>query len=216
MEKVAEFYKKIASNFDTMLDRPKIKEIRDYESERFLQHLDLSQHQKVLSVGIGTANDEKRMDLEKTIDSSISWIGVDLTLEMLQKARLYDRVNGFVCANINETPFNNETFNRILFHHVLCHIKDYEKTLDTMYDLLKPEGLLVFSELISPNETQSKIIFNKNYPKYRERKIRETNSSLEVYRSGKAYRGALLNSGFKITKIEEITKDCLLFVAKKE
>ena len=54
----------------------------------------------------------------------------------------YDEVNVFN-GNINDAPYGNDFFDIIMFYHVIEHLKDPQKELNKLYDILKPNGILI-------------------------------------------------------------------------
>jgi len=87
---------------------------------------------KVLDAGIGTAYD---------------LTGVDVSSEMLRQAekRLHDGnlTAQLLQGDVNDLPFDNDTFDVILVAHVIEHMAAPERALAELYRVLKPGGVLI-------------------------------------------------------------------------
>lgn len=115
--------------------------------------------QNILDVGCGAGNYSLKM-LSKIADLNCTL--VDLSKPMLDKAleRVSSKTNNTVTAlqgDIRDIELKANTFDIILAGAVLHHLRDdedWETTFRKLYDLLKPGGCLMISDLII-QETES-------------------------------------------------------------
>lgn len=78
-------------------------------------------------------------------------IGIDYSKRCIDSAkRRYRRGNiEFICSDLLNVPFSNNTFDVICSFQTIEHIKSYERYLIELKRLLKPDGLLILS---TPNK----------------------------------------------------------------
>lgn len=97
---------------------------------------------KVLDVGCGTgkfAHSLYEFDSELTID------GVDLSEEMIEKAKekLNDEPITFKVGDVENLPYESDTFDAITCSHSFHHYPDQKKALSEMHRVLKNNGILM-------------------------------------------------------------------------
>lgn len=108
----------------------------------------------LLDVGCGAGNYSLKM-LSKI--PNLNCTLVDLSKPMLDKAykRVSEETNGFIeiiQGDIREVDLKENNFDIILAGAVLHHLrdnKDWERTFKKLYDLLKPGGCLMISDLVT-------------------------------------------------------------------
>jgi 2-polyprenyl-3-methyl-5-hydroxy-6-metoxy-1,4-benzoquinol methylase len=83
--------------------------------------------------------------------------GVDKNLDTINAARVkYTKENlEFICASIDNLPFENYFFDVIVCFETIEHVIDHMKALEELKRLLNPTGVLIIS-------TPEKNIYNKN------------------------------------------------------
>ena len=71
--------------------------------------------------------------------------------------------NDLLCMDLQNIPFEDKTFDVVISEEVMEHIEDYNKALDEVYRVLKPEGIYIFTiPLMEGKKTQSRV-GKKNY-----------------------------------------------------
>ncbi len=118
-------------------------------------------------------------------------IGLDKSQDMLEHSNWYGNMY-FVKRNILDPIFAKGVFNKItcrqVFHHIL---KDRQKAMNLCYQMLKPGGLMVFSEGVPPTKR-----VRKNYVEiFRLKEKRVTFYPEDL-------KGLMSKSGFKNIKCE--------------
>lgn len=110
-----------------------------------LQHLD--QTSKILDCGIGTG--AFSLALLDTVDQPAHIFGVDISYPMLTQARqtLADRCSTLDLrrGDISRLPFADNSFDAVIFAHVLEHMGDPVEALREMVRVLKPGAPLIGS-----------------------------------------------------------------------
>ncbi|NEQ43100.1 MAG: methyltransferase domain-containing protein [Leptolyngbya sp. SIOISBB] len=110
-----------------------------------LHHLDQASH--ILDCGVGTG--VFSLALLDSIDQPAHVTGVDISYPMLTQAQqnLADRCPTLDVrwGNIRRLPFADESFDAVIFAHVLEHMADPVETLREMVRILKPGAPLVSS-----------------------------------------------------------------------
>lgn len=124
--------------------------------------LNIEKGEIVLDLGCGRGKDTIRA-AEQTGKSGFA-IGLDLTAEMVEKAKQnafeQDVVNvSFTMGNIENLPFENDYFNKVLSNCVINHAKDKKKVYSDIYRILKVGGSFVISDAVTkyplPNEIKN-------------------------------------------------------------
>ncbi|MGB3493428.1 MAG: methyltransferase domain-containing protein [Elainellaceae cyanobacterium] len=111
----------------------------------YLSHLDRAS--KILDCGVGTG--AFSLALLESVAQSAHISGVDISYPMLTHAR---RILNDRCAtldlrwgNIRRLPFADESFDAVIFAHVLEHVAEPVETLREMSRVLKPGAPLIGS-----------------------------------------------------------------------
>ncbi len=117
--------------------------------ERLLTQIDLSNVREVLEVGCGVGT------LSSHLARKYKWnvTGIDLDPEQIERARK-DRVGNeclkFFEADVTQLPFEDREFDMVLSFDVLHHIPNWDKALEEVSRVLKPNGFYVLSDLTFP------------------------------------------------------------------
>jgi SAM-dependent methyltransferase len=82
--------------------------------------------------------------------------GADLSILALREARGIDPGGTYIALDASELPFNDESFNAVVFFDLLEHVPDYKRMLLEIARVLRPEGILHF---YAPLENQPWTIY---------------------------------------------------------
>lgn len=91
-------------------------------------------NKKVLDLCTGTG------DIAGFIDKSCNVIGLDFSLKMLEIAQKKYNWVKFVEGDCTNLPFENNSFDVVTISFGLRNIEDYNKALNEIYRVLKPNG----------------------------------------------------------------------------
>lgn len=95
----------------------------------------------ILDLGCGTGYYTKEI-----LRKGAKVIAVEYSSNYLNQARNFVGNNKnakFIRSSATDLPFDNDTFNKVLFTEVIEHVPDYEKTLQEIKRVLKPKGIAV-------------------------------------------------------------------------
>lgn len=127
--------------------RHHIKKRRMYIQHEIESHLAAQGNQKfnkVLDLGCGDGN-----HLEYLKNYANVLYGSDYNLVRLARSQAkYNHASLFL-ADILDYPAQDNFFDMVFFHHVIEHITEDQKALETIFRILKPGGLLILG---TPNE----------------------------------------------------------------
>ena len=90
---------------------------------------------ELLDIGCGTGQSRQIY-----VDSARRYIGIDLSLESLVRARKEFPHNPWLAADASRLPFEANQFDVVAFSSVLHHITDYRQPLREAMRVLKPAG----------------------------------------------------------------------------
>ena len=145
------FYDRIGSRYDWF----EFYEAR--AKEQALRALQLSQGINVLSVGVGTGKEQKKI-LSGIIPSGIAF-GLDISPVMLRLT--LERTASPVCqADARQLPFADESFERLYAAYVLDLLPDADLTnlVTNFHRVLKPSGRMVLIALTEGVDTASRAL----------------------------------------------------------
>ncbi len=94
----------------------------------------------MLDVGCGTGG--YSIPLAKQF--AIELTGIDVSKEMLDRARVKYPNENWILGDIESIDFEENSFDVVLMSYVLHHMRDYKRTLETVYDILKKGFGLLF------------------------------------------------------------------------
>ncbi|MBW2030195.1 MAG: class I SAM-dependent methyltransferase [Deltaproteobacteria bacterium] len=135
-------------------------------TERLFLNFDLRGIGSALEIGcgVGMLSDY----LSKNYDMNVT--GTDVDVEQIGIAKKNFRDNdrlSFSVATATNLPFDNSTFDMVLSFKVLHHISDWETVLKEVNRVLKPKGILVFSDFCCTSFLKRIFgTFGKNYGVY--------------------------------------------------
>ena len=115
----------------------------------------LSAGERVLDLGCGAGTDS--LIAAQMVGSAGSVIGIDMTPEMLAKARAATRELGalnaeFVEGEVESLPFRNESFDVVISNGVIDLVPDKDAVLDEVDRVLRPGGRLQIGDVVIHNE----------------------------------------------------------------
>jgi ubiquinone/menaquinone biosynthesis C-methylase UbiE len=94
----------------------------------------------MLDVGCGTGG--YSIPLAKQF--AIRLTGIDVSEEMLERARAKYPNGNWILGDIESIDFEENSFDVVLMSYVLHHMRDYKRTLKTVYKILKRASGLLF------------------------------------------------------------------------
>lgn len=134
----------------------------DSRMEKALSALDRFSKGKtlnILDVGCGTGH-----YMQEILKRNHRVVGTDIAFGMLTKARqklnIYNNKSSLINANIENLPFENESFDAILCIGVIEYLPDLQNALKELNRLVKNEGIVIIS---APNLYSLKFILDPYY-----------------------------------------------------
>ena len=114
--------------------------------------LQISDGEAVLDLGCGRGTDTMQA-ARQTGQDGIA-VGLDLTQAMVDKAKQNAAEAGidntrFICGDIENLPFEDETFDAVISNCVINHARDKTKVYKEIYRVLKPDGRFVVSDAVT-------------------------------------------------------------------
>jgi ubiquinone/menaquinone biosynthesis C-methylase UbiE len=94
----------------------------------------------MLDVGCGTGG--YSIPLAKRFAMKLT--GIDVSGEMLERARAKYTGGNWILGDIESIDFEEKSFDVVLMSYVLHHVRDYKRTLKTVYKILKRASSLLF------------------------------------------------------------------------
>ena len=144
-------------------DNPVIKEIQkrysvesknscDLSCGSNLQHLEITEGDTILDLGCGKG--KETMQAAILAGTTGLAVGLDITDEMISEATKSADAAGisnirFLAANIEEIPFAEGYFDKVLSNCVINHAKDKKKVYTEIYRVLKINGCFVISDAVT-------------------------------------------------------------------
>jgi ubiquinone/menaquinone biosynthesis C-methylase UbiE len=134
----------------------------------------ITQNMIVLELGCGTGYFTK--EIAKT-GAHVVAIDISEDLINIAKKEVKDGNVEFIIENAYATKFANDSFDAVVGSSVLHHL-DIDKAFIEMYRLLKPGGMMLFTE---PNMLNPQIALQKNIP-YLKRKLGDSPDETAFFR----------------------------------
>lgn len=119
----------------------------------------------VLEVGPG--NGRYTIEAAKAVGTNGKLTTIDIEEKMIERVKnraIKENIKNIDAqvANVYQLPFQDNSFDLIYMIAVINEIPDQNKALEEFYRVLKPNGLLVFSELFSdPDYSLAKTLIKK-------------------------------------------------------
>lgn len=202
------FDKNVVSVFDDMVTRS----VPFYlEMQRMLTELSVDFAKKNTNLyDLGCSTGATLMNLDKVLDPSIGFVGVDESEEMLKKCR-NNLVNGGIKRNLdlisvdlnNGVVLNNPSV--VIFCLTLQFIRPLYRTniIKNIYEQLPENGALMMVEKVLGEDS----LFNRMFIKYYyDFKRRNEYSDIEISKKREALENVLIP--YKLKENEEMLKSC--------
>lgn len=87
--------------------------------------------------------------------------GIDLDPEQIERAKSDNVENEylkFFVADVTNLPFENREFNMVLSFDVLHHIPNWDKALNEICRVLRPEGFYILNDIYHLKENNFEIV----------------------------------------------------------
>jgi SAM-dependent methyltransferase len=194
LQREIEHHRKIASYAEEIWnwDSPAGRRRADRRAELFVEHGGLRPGVLALELGCGTG-----VFLEKTASSGATLHGLDLSEDLLAKARTRLAASGNVHldrGNAEAMPYPDRHFDAAYGSSVLHHL-DLGAALKEVFRVLKPGGRIVFAE---PNLLNPQVVVMFKYGPAKERfGVSEDEMAFTRFRA----RRALVAAGFTDAQI---------------
>ena len=132
------------------IDNPLRRKIQP-PSEMPLRH-SLEPGMTVLEVGPG--NGRYTIEAARRVGNTGKVIAIDIEPKMIERVTRRAQVEGVTnleakIANVYALPFDDGTFDAVTMIAVISEIPEPERALSEFYRVLKPSGILAFSELLT-------------------------------------------------------------------
>jgi len=114
--------------------------------ERLFNRIDLRNTIRVLEIGCGVGI----VSAHLTNRYNMNVVGIDLDSEQIAIARMYNKENEhlrFIEADATKLPFGDQEFDMVLSIYVLHHMGNWEKPLEEINRVIKPDGYFIFYDL---------------------------------------------------------------------
>lgn len=183
-------------------------------AKRIIEELDPKPNQKIIDLGCG---DGYYLYLLTSLSKNFHLIGLDNDRSALSNAKrnLSGKKVKLIQGSVSDMPFSSNSFNKVVFTEVIEHLPDDKLALKEIYRILKKKGTLVL--------TTTSI----NYPFFWDPVNWVLQHLLGTYIRNGFWAGIwsghlrlykkdhlkkiIIEGGFRIKKIEELTFWCLPF-----
>ncbi|MBC7429278.1 MAG: class I SAM-dependent methyltransferase [Bacteriovorax sp.] len=168
------------------------------EHLRWVKKLKLKDDDCVLDIGCNIGQLLHLMNYQ----AKIKGVGVDISIEALQNARLILPENfEFVLCSIEKgLPFEDNAFDVIVCMDVIEHLENPQVVLKEMYRVLKPGGRFLFHVPVTDLFLSLDWFYQKIMPKSFDKKMQDAGHFLEVMKTHNQLQNMILGNGFAITK----------------
>lgn len=136
---VKEQYKN-ADNLNARINLQSYNTNKEDWNEWFFRKMDIPEQSKILELGCGNGLlwNKNKDSIKDTWDISLS----DFSEGMLEcaKQNLNNKKIKYRVVDIQDIPYENESFDVIIARHMLYHVSDIDKALSEVKRVLKPNG----------------------------------------------------------------------------
>ena len=151
---VSRIFDSVVKSYDKFLNSLTLGRINSWQRE-LAENITIKDSEKILDVGTGTGEVIKKI---KEINLKSTVIGLDLSKNMLLKAKKKTGYNTFIKASAYNLPFKNCSLDAVVSSLVFRHL-DNERALKEFNRVLKKEGLIGILDIAKPNPILYRIIF---------------------------------------------------------
>jgi len=149
---MSDIYAKITSIDDTILNNiASVLETRALDAqqkemlETYLSDIEFPEKASVLEIGSGTGPVIRKIAEQENIKQAVGLDPSPVFLEHARRLAIENELLTFVEGDALNLPFNDNSFDIVVFHTTLCHIPETEKALSEARRVLKRNGqLLIF------------------------------------------------------------------------
>lgn len=141
--------------FNKMAEKNHGDSYKHYET--VLSWIDFKNKKRILDLGCGKGEllEKIKIKLEKSKEESkeniqVEFFGVDISPNMIKKAKLKNNEINFVIGNSEKIGFSDNFFETITCLNSFHHYENPEKSLSEMYRVLSPDGNLILGEIYIP------------------------------------------------------------------
>lgn len=121
----------------------------DLVNDYFLNRaLELCPRGKVLDIGCGTGK------ILRCIKGDYEKHGLDLSNQLIKYARLQDSNSEYEIGDSNDLPYESGSFDLVMCHSTLHHLKDPKRTIEEIIRVAKPTGAVFVRDLIRPSREE--------------------------------------------------------------
>jgi ubiquinone/menaquinone biosynthesis C-methylase UbiE len=133
VEKIQQHYDAIAGIYDTHYDRPRGRCYHTHISTHVMDAL--PKGGRLLDIGCGTG-----LFIGKYLQNGGSAVGIDISRNMIEKARIRCPGSPFTLGTGEGLPFRDGSFDAVSSLLVFTYLRDPAAMLDEAYRVLKPGG----------------------------------------------------------------------------
>ena len=113
-----------------------------FEKQYFTGILGDLSGKKVLDIGCGSGRITRKL-----LDKGADLVAADISEEMLKRLKKKFRNLTTIKADIEDLPFEDNSFDVVVATFVIVHLKDLQKAFDEVYRVLKPGGFFALSNI---------------------------------------------------------------------
>lgn len=150
----------------------------------------------VLEIGVGTGHNLPVYDGSKVTKLTAIEPTDDTWKQCKMDLKTLPFSFEFIIASAEELPFEDNSFDTVVITYTLCTIPDVEKALKEMRRVLKPTGILLFSEHGLAPDKRVRFVQNSLNPVWK-----QFSGGCNLNRN---ISQLIEESGFEITKLEQM------------
>jgi ubiquinone/menaquinone biosynthesis C-methylase UbiE len=125
----------------------KVQRPKDLQTKKYLEKLNVTNQTKVLDLGCASGILLQR--ISKTFGAAGT--GIDVSSVLLEIAKQKDSTNTYLLADAASLPFPDNSFDLVTSFDNLEHIQEYDKVLQEIIRVLKPDGKLLMNTINKHN-----------------------------------------------------------------
>ena len=152
---VSKIFDSVVKSYDKFLNSLTFGRINSWQRELAENTTALIDNGKILDVGTGTGEVVKKL---KEVNLKNTVIGLDVSKNMLKKAKEKTGYNTFIKGSAYNLPFKNCSLDSVVSSLVFRHL-DNEKALKEFDRVIKRGGLIGILDISKPNPFLYKFVF---------------------------------------------------------